>query len=880
MIKRVVLMVSMALAVQAGALELPLGLGEAANVTLDDPSSNDGAGGWTDEGPENSLFQFPTGRQEFSGILFDIPTSGNAVVALRGNCWPEAPTDVTFPVDGVLARTLFVLSSHAWTDADVELAKIRVRYRGGLESVFPLVLNRHTGPWWYPSGREAASVAWRGENRQGVPVGVYLAGFPLLDHPVDEVAIEANAMDGQLFVLGLTLSDIPPSALDVGSRWETSEEDRSSWFVVRFGPRDTLPAFDTRQSGVFGRKLWMELSADLSAPPEGEVGAIVNFLSALGYSGARLAPLDLLASQPGGVSAVGNLSRGLQNAGLAFSFGLAGGKSYHESDGVAAYRELDPRAGEFFFVDSAATASLHANIDRFANDGLPPGLGSSTLLRDSGFFSYHMDDLTRPHRRMLINQWSEWLKRRYQNQEGIEKAWQVAGEPPALFTGESLMRSKMDLLSLSQVLAAPARFRPRISDQITFLESLQLEWFLEQKAYAGRILPPAMWSTTAWVSPGWLQDIQTGMAASLDFVELSQERILPRVASAPGESQFSLDSPFTEEGLKGFLAPYYRVAGKPFVIWDATAAWPGDREFLHPLRTFLMAALQGWDGIVHRILTTLDPPLELTAVPLGPGPALQNPSVLAMLPLGRNLYLRGDVEALPVILKRPLLTAESLVSNLPRVPSLRDPLGPDYPSEIPFIGSVEAGRNLPAWRDLQAVESFHKGSPVQSVSRQVSLDPASDFLRIQSARSIAIAGDIDGRNLASDGWEIRDIKGYGLTYATSLDSKPLADSGSVLVGLIGKSTNTGTVFEKCMEPRGVLGSIWRFRQTGHGPVIMSPVRATLVVKSKEEWSITPLDPYGRRLDGSPPRTRRDGDFLVVEFDNAASEAPLFLLKKQ
>jgi hypothetical protein len=70
------------------ASDFPISLKGIADKSLDDAASGDGAGGWTDEGPENSLNAFPTGSITFEGIPFEIPSSAPAVLALNPSFLP------------------------------------------------------------------------------------------------------------------------------------------------------------------------------------------------------------------------------------------------------------------------------------------------------------------------------------------------------------------------------------------------------------------------------------------------------------------------------------------------------------------------------------------------------------------------------------------------------------------------------------------------------------------------------------------------------------------------------------------------------------------------------------------------------------------------
>lgn len=871
-----------------GAADVPISLNGIANKSLDDSASGDGRGGWTDEGPENSLNTFPTGHVEFEGIPFEIPADSPAVLALKGRSWPSAPSELTIPINGLKGRAIYFLSAHAWEDGPVELARLVVRYGSGREESLPIIHQTHTGQWWTPVSLPAAPVAWRGENRHGVPVGIYLSGYDLTNEPISAITLKSSPINGQLLILGLTISEKPVSSLPHRAAWVREPDSRGDWFPLAQAADSSSPPvwqqIPSNAPEVSGRLLLMELAPALSAPPRKVAADTVLLLKSLGYTGVRIGPLDPLLSpreRAAHRELIDELASILQANGLSLSVTLAGGRIYSENDGVAAFREIDPRLSEHFFLDSAATDILHQDLAGFRTTLPVATLAPSAVLFDSGLFSYHVDDLTRPHRRILLNLWAAWLRTRYDNQIKLEKAWQIPGQASPLLPDDNLARSKVELLSLSHILAASPRFRMRIGDQITFLDELQRKWFLDQKTFAEENMPPSLWSTTAWISPAWLRDIQTGLSASLDVVEDRTEILRPDVSPEDGKSPFLEISPFSSSGLADFLTPYYRVAGKPFIVWDTTGTWPGDRDFLRTLRTMTMAALQNWTGILHRTLYSIDIPQTLTETGATPGPALQNPAFVGVLPLGRHLFLRRDLDPAPIVLRRPLLLPSEIATKLPEIPSRRNPLGTRFPAWIPFAGGVETGSGLEDWRDEAALEKCQAEGTVTSVTGQLTLRPESDLMEIRTPRTIALVGTLNGKSLDASGVTLTGAKGYGAAYVTTLDGLPLSESRSMLIGLVGRCDNSHAVFEQSTEPRGSHDTVWRMSQAGSSPLLMEPVSADFSFPSASpgRWTITPLDVFGRALGSLPrplPSTPEKG--LSLSLENRNYGTPLFLFK--
>lgn len=876
------LLAFLVLAIPPAMADTPLSLKGVATVGLDDAVAADGVGGWTDEGPENSLQGFPTGPQTFLGVPFDIPRDGPAVLALPGKAWPKASPTVTVPANGSMGKTLFVLSAHAWDDPPSELATVTVAYEDGKEERFSFVQDAQTGPWWYPLSRNQSRVAWRGENRSGVPVGVYLAGLELTrpGTPVRSVVLEGSPVRGQLLILGLTLSNQPAMLAFAPPAWAEEPSDTAGWFEPARADAEsgTAPVWDAAADGAqTGRVLMMEFGQSLSAPEQKQAEQAVRALKDLGYTGVRTAPIDPLIAKP----ASDTLRTGLRNLlvecekqGLAVSVTLAGGRVYQADEGVAAFRELNIGYPEYYFVDEAATALLERDLgDFWQSVGTSARMGPSAILFEGGLFGYHQDFLTRPHHRMLQNRWCAWLKQRYGSGEELKEIWQMPGEASPLYPDESLERGRVEFLSTSNLLAASPRFRRRIADQLRFLEQFQSDWFLARRAAAEKILPPAKWSATAWTSPAWLRDLQTRTAASLDVIEERAELVETGTMSDPERALYLDVSPISEASLATFRTPFQRVEGKPFIVWDAIGAWPGDRNFVRVLRTLAVGAIQGWDGVLHRQLDRFpEDGAPMSDVPL-PGRALQNPSVLAVLPLGRNLFLRGDLGEAPLVLSRRLVSADDIATATQVIPAG----GNGLPGWLAFGGKVVARLDS---GDLAPSQDAPPDGKVSTPDRSLEIDMPADHMRISTARSIALAGSLSKGEFDDASVSVRVVDGYGVIYVTALDGQPIPTSRKLLLGLVGRSRNTGQTADRSTEPRGVHPTVWSIRSPGVGPVIMEPIRASLTIKNglAGSWTLLGVDSRGLPLPAKPRMLKPvSSGNLTLDIDTAEARTPLFLL---
>jgi hypothetical protein len=190
----------------------PLSLAGVANTDTHGHTV-EGVAGWTGEG-DNDLHEFPTGRQVFHEIPFDVqdPASNGRKACLglsgSGPYAREASLEV-----GQRAASLYVL--HA-TGRSYYAGRIILEYADGTRFV------DHIGPgkisnWWYPSAPQDRKqtprlrVAWRGKNRHSRNVGVCLYGLnnPYPEKEISGIHFRSADDDTKWMVLGLTLSDHP-----------------------------------------------------------------------------------------------------------------------------------------------------------------------------------------------------------------------------------------------------------------------------------------------------------------------------------------------------------------------------------------------------------------------------------------------------------------------------------------------------------------------------------------------------------------------------------------------------------------------------------------------------------------------------------------------
>jgi hypothetical protein len=159
-----------------------------------DAKEDDGKGGWSDQGPENDLRAFPTGRQVFGGIPFDVidpaKNGGKSCIVLGGGKrlknLPTRSIGIRFGTRKV-SRVHF-LHGMAWSGPN-PAGEYRVRYVKDveLEKVIPIVTGKNISDWWNPKTIHGASIAWTAPPGEG-QIGIYLFTW---ENPYPEMAVES-----------------------------------------------------------------------------------------------------------------------------------------------------------------------------------------------------------------------------------------------------------------------------------------------------------------------------------------------------------------------------------------------------------------------------------------------------------------------------------------------------------------------------------------------------------------------------------------------------------------------------------------------------------------------------------------------------------------
>ena len=181
---------------------------KAANRGFKDDFSDDGKGGWTDQGSGNDLRMVPAGIMKYDRIPFRVLDErkfpGRTVIAVAGTERSIPVREVSLDLPENNAKGISLLHSSAWTPP--EFGQLIVTYENGTEQTFPIRGTKECGNWCGPRNRSNGLVLWRGFTTQN-EVGLYVSSFRLTGEKPKRLTFRITDRKAVWLVAGVTLNE-------------------------------------------------------------------------------------------------------------------------------------------------------------------------------------------------------------------------------------------------------------------------------------------------------------------------------------------------------------------------------------------------------------------------------------------------------------------------------------------------------------------------------------------------------------------------------------------------------------------------------------------------------------------------------------------------
>ena len=445
-------------------------------------------------------------------------------------------------------------------------------------------------------------------------------------------------------------------------------------------------------------------------------------------------------------------------------------------------------------------------------------------------------DFTAFYERELTDRFNAWLKKNRSPAQLAElrKLAGVAADAP------------VPRLRREQFADAPAE---RFHAEAAFYAAVERDFFLGMKSYLTDTLGVESLIVGCADHTYWIPNQPLLQSTSLmDIVDGHVYWQHPAIWAAR-------NTPMVDDPLNSTIVKLSRsaFAGKPFTVSEVNH--PNPNEYASEMIPILAAygAFQDWDGI---FFYTFEPKAldDFQPYVVDNFDITLDPVKMIQMSVGALLFSRPDVKPARETVTRSY-TVEQVIESMRLPESARPYFTPGFPVSTALRHAVriesldgpptksflpdEPGPYLSDTGELAWYDS-PRGAPDGTRNGLVTID---------TDRSQALVGFLkaNGRQTRHLAAEVEN-KFCAITLS-SLDSKPIARSETLLLTACSRIENTGTKWNQ----RHTLWEEW-----GHGPTLIEPVKGYLVLKDLEgpvELRLIPLDGSDRPI-GEPIRGRR------------------------
>ena len=450
------------------------------------------------------------------------------------------------------------------------------------------------------------------------------------------------------------------------------------------------------------------------------------------------------------------------------------------------------------------------------------------------------------HKAVLQRMWMEWLQVKYDDSNNaLTAAWGPVGNGRR--NGDALDNPSMDIYGAWQMEAdGPWQAKAetaRMGDYIQFLAETQRDFFEGRQQALREIGYQAVTVGTAWMAGGpaavtpnlWVDD-------GLDMIDRHryfgghavEGQSTHRIAAGTVRNASHLAQP----GSGILSAGFEQIEDKPFMLSEWTQSPPNQwKAEIAPLYVFYGMGLQGWDASTH---------FHSSLPRMGGGwPSDMNsyvtetPHYIGQFPaLARAIHEGHLAEGAPAAYRRMDLGSPSVAGRDARgfthnwSDGSADNLS--LPSETFAIGRVanciesfRADRDEARCTSDQSQRSnwandWDRGAQtIQSSSQELRWDYGNRVVEVHSPRSQGVIGFAGGTSVELPFASIEIETPFVSLLFTSLDQRPLTESGDILVTALARDRQTGARYDS----EGVDAST--LLNFGAPPLWLEPVQATI-----------------------------------------------------
>lgn len=497
----------------------------------------------------------------------------------------------------------------------------------------------------------------------------------------------------------------------------------------------------------------------------------------------------------------------------------------------------------------------------------------------------------------LQAKFNEWLKTKYASDSELSTAWARCMEPNktagrGLQSGESMASGTVRIFHDDlEFWDFTALSEGRRVDSAQFLDEVQKAYFEEMIDYLRNDLGVKCRIT------GVTAFTNTGRPTQILYSNLETDFIDHHSYTALGSSHdfkdgTTMDSPEIAQmadagyGIIGESFAY-NVYGLPHTIteWNHSAVdrYRSESMVLMPafaslngMHPFAFCWACGIDQQDYANITTN----SFVKTMLGFG---ENPENLAGLPNAARMFVRQDVSEsekgfypIRFVGKDPYIYDQKMTGDDDAYKLMKQ-IGLVGKTGLVFDEAYNGPTGEHPLNDSEAIYQAKVGASsgkFLSTTGEILSDTTNNIVKINTPKTQAVTGRISGQTI-----ELSDIKvtidnPFATVSYSAVENKPLYQSSSNLLTVLGESRNTGAVYDNSS------GNIV-MTTAGTGPVLVEPITGTVVIKTNNNITVYPLTSSGKRgaakavtsVSGGKQFTMSASDKAMnyeIVIDNAAS----------
>ncbi|OHB64174.1 MAG: hypothetical protein A2Y77_11430 [Planctomycetes bacterium RBG_13_62_9] len=453
------------------------------------------------------------------------------------------------------------------------------------------------------------------------------------------------------------------------------------------------------------------------------------------------------------------------------------------------------------------------------------------------------------YKRMLQDEFNEWLVAQYETREALAKAWQPKdgtghGLEPQEDPAKKNVAFSYHCSGDPAARRNPAWSRRRNLDMYAFLYDTQGRYYDRMYKYLREIgvrCPIAG-------SNHWISDVaDLHLNARLDYLDRHEYYAHPHgnynyvqgQSISPATPMVKADSLGTIGGLAA-----RRVYGLPYTVSEWHNCLPNPYRAEGPVFMAAYACLQDWHPMQYAYLAFIDyEPKIINSFMVFFDPAHMN-----VLPASALMFHRRDIEEAPTGYFERVSTGD-----------LMDPaFSPRRNARIALLGKyglafdTAEGEPAPANTDLLEQASDATRRAYQSVTGQIHWDLRQGLLKIDSPRTQAVVGFTENQPIVLTDTIIAVENDFAVVVVSALDGESIQQAKRLLVSTSARAQWTGMEFD---ERRGVI------TKSGTPPFLMEPVTGKVTIRRDSPMRVYRLSSSGKRI-GQVPAQRTDQAIIV------------------